>query len=109
MTQKDNILQELKELKSFLVNLSLQNVYSVPAGYFDGLAVQVMKRIKTLEAIDAKEDLNHLSPLLNKHYTLYLPGILKRWQIMCCIQFMKATIIKQLKKNWKFFLHCLAD
>lgn len=65
MTQKDNILQELKELQSSLVNLSLQNVYSVPAGYFDGLTVQVMKRIKTLEAIDSKEELGHLSPLLN--------------------------------------------
>ena len=65
MTQKDHILQELKELNSSLVNLSQQNVYSVPVGYFDRLAVQVMKRIKALEAIDAKEDLNHLSPLLN--------------------------------------------
>lgn len=65
MTQKDHILQELKELNSSLVNLSKQNVYSVPADYFDGLAAQVMKRIKALEAINAKEELNHLSPLLN--------------------------------------------
>ena len=65
MTQKDHILQELKELNSSLVNLSQQNVYSVPVGYFDGLAAQVMKRIKALEAINAKEELNHLSPLLN--------------------------------------------
>ena len=64
MTQKDHILQELKELNSSLVNLSQQNVYSVPVGYFDRLAVQVMKRIKALEAIDAKEELGLLSPLL---------------------------------------------
>ena len=64
MTQKDNILQELKELNSSLVNLSKQNVYSVPVNYFDGLAAQVLKRIKALEAIDAKEELSHLSPLL---------------------------------------------
>ncbi|MEO5945759.1 MAG: hypothetical protein ABIP79_03015 [Chitinophagaceae bacterium] len=65
MTQKDNILLELKELNSSLANLSRQNVYLIPPGYFEGLAAQVMKRIKALEAIDAKEELGHLSPLLN--------------------------------------------
>ncbi len=65
MTQKDNILLELKELNSSLVNLSQQNVYTVPANYFDGLTAQVIKRIKALEAIDTKEELVHLSPLLN--------------------------------------------
>jgi len=52
-------------LNSSLINLSQQNVYAVPAGYFDGLAAQVMKRIKALEAIDSKEELGHLSTLLN--------------------------------------------
>jgi hypothetical protein len=65
MTQKDNILQELQELNSNLINLQ-QNVYTVPAGYFDGLAEQVMSRIKAQEAKDAAEELSHLSPLLSK-------------------------------------------
>lgn len=51
MTQKDNILEELKELNSNLINLQ-QNVYAVPAGYFDGLAEQVLGRIKALEAAE---------------------------------------------------------
>ena len=65
MTQKDNILQELTELKSILANLPAQNVYSVPAGYFDGLAVQVLNRIKAMEATTASEEIGHLSPLLS--------------------------------------------
>jgi hypothetical protein len=65
MTQKDNILQELRDLHSSLVNAASQNIYQVPAGYFDGLAEQVLRRIKALEAVNAAEELNHLSPLLN--------------------------------------------
>ncbi|MEQ1677237.1 MAG: hypothetical protein ABL876_11080 [Chitinophagaceae bacterium] len=65
MTQKDNILQELTELKSILANLPAQNVYSVPVGYFDGLAVQVLNRIKAMEATRASEETGHLSPILS--------------------------------------------
>lgn len=57
MAQKDNILQELKELQSSLVNASFRNTYSVPAGYFDALAEQVLQRIRTLEAENAFEEL----------------------------------------------------
>lgn len=66
MTQKDNILQELKELKSILANMTPQNNYTVPTGYFDGLAGQVLARIKTIEATTAAEELVYLSPMLNK-------------------------------------------
>lgn len=65
MTQKDNILQELGELKSTLANMTPQNVYTVPVGYFDGLAAQVLNRIKAIEAATAAEELDHLSPLLS--------------------------------------------
>jgi hypothetical protein len=66
MTQKDNILQELKELNSRLTDVAVQNIYSVPAGYFDGLAEQVMARIRALEANNAADELNALAPYLDK-------------------------------------------
>jgi hypothetical protein len=65
MTQKDNILQELNELQSSLVNAGFQNVYQVPDGYFDTLAEQVLNRIKALDTESVSEELGYLSPLLN--------------------------------------------
>ncbi|MFI5130132.1 MAG: hypothetical protein ACHQFX_09085 [Chitinophagales bacterium] len=65
MTQRDNILQELRELQSSLADAGAQNVYQVPGGYFDGLAEQVLNRIKALNTEDAAEELNYLSPLLS--------------------------------------------
>ena len=61
MTQKENILQELIELKSTLANVTPQNVYTVPVGYFDGLVTIVLNRIKTLEAKNVSEELSYLS------------------------------------------------
>lgn len=66
MTQKDNILQELKELDSRLADVVLQNIYTVPAGYFDNLAEQVLARIKAMQASNAADELNALSPQLGK-------------------------------------------
>lgn len=65
MIQRDNILQELSELNSQLAGQNPVNVYTVPAGYFEGLLAGVMKRIKALEAANAADELAHLSPLLN--------------------------------------------
>lgn len=65
MTQRDNILKELNELNSQLAAQNPVNIYSVPAGYFDGLVAEVMKRIKALEADNAADELAHLSPLLS--------------------------------------------
>jgi hypothetical protein len=65
MTQRDNILQELKELQSSLANITIQNIYQVPAGYFEGLADQVLRRSKALEAESAIGELECLSSLLN--------------------------------------------
>jgi hypothetical protein len=65
MAQKDNILQELKELNSTLGVAAQQNVYSAPDGYFDGLIAQVFKRIKAMEAGNAAEEISHLSTTLS--------------------------------------------
>lgn len=66
MTQKDNILQELNELGSQLAGHQPSTTYAVPAGYFEGLIEQVMRRIRALEAVAAAEELEHLSPVLSK-------------------------------------------
>lgn len=65
MIQRNNILQELNELNSALVNVSTENIYSVPAGYFDGLAATMLNRIKALNAENAVEELSYLSPSLS--------------------------------------------
>src|SRR5512139_2904827 len=65
MTDRNTILNELKDLDSTLGNMSPQNLYAVPYGYFEGLPTQIMNRIKALEAADAKEELEYLSPLLS--------------------------------------------
>ncbi len=65
MTQRNNILQELNEMNSALANISTGNIYTVPAGYFDGLAATMLNRIKAMNAANAVEELNYLSPSLN--------------------------------------------
>lgn len=65
MTNRDTILQELQQLNSSLGDVAYQNTYQVPAGYFAGLADEILKRIKALESTTAKEELSHLSPLLS--------------------------------------------
>lgn len=65
MTQDRNIAQELEELKSSLAGKAARNPYSVPEGYFDGLAGEVIRRIRAMEAADANEELRHLSPVLS--------------------------------------------
>jgi hypothetical protein len=66
MTPKNNIAQELRDLESSLADLSAQNTYSVPEGYFEGLAGRVLSRIRAMEAATAAEELGHLSPLLSQ-------------------------------------------
>jgi hypothetical protein len=65
MAQSDNILQELKELESSLVNTGKGNPYHVPTGYFEGLISHVISRLKALDAANAVDEINHLSPLLS--------------------------------------------
>lgn len=65
MAQNQNILQELNDLNSSLANRAPQNPYSVPVDYFNGLAEQVLNRIRAMEAINAKDEISFLSPLLS--------------------------------------------
>ena len=65
MTNRNTILNELADLGSVLANHDTQNIYAVPAGYFEGLADQILDRIKALEANDAKDELSYLSPFLS--------------------------------------------
>jgi len=65
MTNRNIILNELADLGSVLANHDPQNIYAVPAGYFEGLADQILNRIKALEANNAKEELSYLSPFLS--------------------------------------------
>jgi hypothetical protein len=65
MTNRNTILNELAELGSDLKDHNPQNIYALPAGYFEGLADQILNRIKALEATNVKEELTYLSPLLS--------------------------------------------
>ncbi|MEJ0102930.1 MAG: hypothetical protein WDO19_10380 [Bacteroidota bacterium] len=42
-----------------------RNIYQVPDEYFEGFAALVLNRIKALNSVDSREELNYLSPLLN--------------------------------------------
>ena len=65
MTNRNTILNELADLGSMLATHDPQNIYAVPAGYFEDLADQILDRIKALKANDAKEELSFLSPFLS--------------------------------------------
>lgn len=65
MNTKNNILQELNELNSLLAGSVAQTPYTLPAGYFDGLAEQMIRRLKALEAVNAADEIGYLSPLLS--------------------------------------------
>jgi hypothetical protein len=65
MTQKDDILQELLELKTELAAINRQNIFQVPVGYFDGLAGEILKRVRAFESGNEAEETVVLSPLLN--------------------------------------------
>ena len=65
MTNRNTILKELEELGSVLASHEPQNIYAVPAGYFEDLADKILDRIKALKANDAKEELSYLSPFFS--------------------------------------------
>lgn len=65
MAQTENILQELSDLESMLVNVPSRDVYQAPAGYFEDLAGVVMSRIRAMETENAREELAFLSPVLS--------------------------------------------
>jgi hypothetical protein len=63
--EKNDTIQELRDLNSILCDYPGGNVYTVPAGYFDGFAALVLNRIHAMKTTNAKEELNYLSPFLN--------------------------------------------
>ncbi len=46
MTQKDIIFEELKSISPSLISLNQSNVFIVPKGYFEGLATDIIAKIK---------------------------------------------------------------
>jgi hypothetical protein len=74
-TVPDNYFENLPNqillyLKSEQVSPVLTGIahkaYEVPQGYFEGLAETILNRVKTLDSLSAKEELESLSPLLSK-------------------------------------------
>ena len=65
MKSRDNILNELSLLNSTLTQANPENVYKVPVGYFDGLAENIMSRIKTFNSSNISTELNDLYPELS--------------------------------------------
>lgn len=63
MEQKQTIVAELLELNSSL-RPGITSAGQVPAGYFDGLAEVVLRRVKALDSNTVDEEISQLSPLL---------------------------------------------
>jgi hypothetical protein len=63
MNSRNNIQDELNELNSGL-NSNSNDPYSVPEGYFEGLAASVLAKIKGETPVSAMEELAQLSPFL---------------------------------------------
>lgn len=76
MTPKDNILNELLELKSALAAISRENIFEVPAGYFDGLAAEILKKTRALESGNeaGKSDFSSLATDLSKQTPYSIPA-----------------------------------
>jgi len=65
MTNRFNILNELRDLGSSLADHTPQNTYAVPHGYFEGFLTHLLNRIKASEAPDVSAELSILSPFLS--------------------------------------------
>jgi hypothetical protein len=63
MNSRNTIQDELNELNASL-SANSNNPYSVPEGYFDGLATSVLAKIKGETPVPVTEELAQLSPLL---------------------------------------------
>lgn len=63
MKDPNNIQDELRDMNSNLPGQNSQNPFSVPEGYFDGLAASILAKVKGQSATAAAE-LQELSPLL---------------------------------------------
>jgi hypothetical protein len=50
MENRNNILNELREISPVVAGISYQAPYTVPAGYFEGLSGQLLQLVKAMEA-----------------------------------------------------------
>ena len=64
MKNRNTIQNELNELDSSLSSELDSNAFSVPEGYFDGLANSILAKIKEEMPVSASEEITGLSPLL---------------------------------------------
>lgn len=64
MNTGNNIQDELNELNSGLNPNSSKTPYSIPEGYFEGLAASVLAKVKGEAPVSASEEIGQLSPLL---------------------------------------------
>ena len=64
MKNRNTIQSELNELNSSLSSELDSSTFSVPEGYFDGLANSILAKIKGEMAVSASEEIAELSPLL---------------------------------------------
>src|SRR5438128_661809 len=46
MEKRENILQELEQISQAVATISNRNVYTVPAGYFNNLAEEVLAKVQ---------------------------------------------------------------
>ena len=66
MTDRNTIQNELMGLGSTLANNSPQNFYAVPDSYFEGLANQILNRVKALDSINVCDEIAALSVFLHQ-------------------------------------------
>lgn len=64
MNKRNTIQDELNELNSGLNPNSNNTPYSIPEGYFEGLAASVLAKVKGEASVSASEEIAQLSPLL---------------------------------------------
>src|SRR5690348_12597312 len=64
MSTTNTIQDELNEMNSGLNPNASDTPYSIPEGYFDGLASSVLAKIKGETPVAASEEIAQLSPLL---------------------------------------------
>src|SRR5882672_10209255 len=65
MQNRNDIFNELLEISRLMTEInSKNNLYEVPAGYFESFADAVMNRIKTTDSSPAKNEMALISPVI---------------------------------------------
>ncbi|MFL5744235.1 MAG: hypothetical protein ACJ751_06195 [Niastella sp.] len=59
MENRNNILNELREISPVVAGISYQAPYTVPAGYFEGLPSQLLQLVKAIEATPVLPPASH--------------------------------------------------